>query len=209
VTNDYILEAAARFPGRIVPFVTVQPKAGTAAVKEVERCARAGAKGIGEMRPDVQGFDPGNSEVMAALVETLVKRNMIFLTHASEPVGHEYPGKGKVTPDILYRFISAYPELKVVCAHWGGGLPSYALMPEVGRTLANTWFDSAATPYLYVPKVFKQTIDMVGLEKVLFGSDYPLLKATRVMADVEKAGLTAKEKKAVLGGNAACLLGME
>ncbi|MEW6142716.1 MAG: amidohydrolase family protein [Chloroflexota bacterium] len=207
-TNNYILESAAKHPKRIVPFIAVQPEAGDAAVGEVERCAGAGAKGIGEMRPDVQGFDLASHRVMSALVETLVRCGMIFLTHASEPVGHVYPGKGLVTPDKLYAFVSAFTELKVVCAHWGGGLASYALMPEVGKALTNVYFDSAATPYLYLPQVFRQTADLVGIEKVLFGTDYPLLSQRRVIADVDKAGLSETERRAVLGGNAARLLRM-
>lgn len=207
-TNDYILESAAKYSKRLVPFIAVQPASGDAAVREVERCVKMGARGIGEMRPDVQGFDPASRETMSALVESLVRHDMIFLTHASEPVGHAYPGKGKVTPDILYAFAIAFPQLKVVCAHWGGGLASYVLMPEVGKALASVYFDSAATPYLYQPRVFRQTVDLVGIEKVLFGTDYPLLSQRRVMADVEKAGLSEAEKKAVLGGNAAGLLGL-
>lgn len=207
-TNDYILESAARYSKRLVPFITVQPGWGDAAVREVERCAGAGAKGIGEIRPDIQGFDLTDRKVMATLVELLVGRGLVFLTHASEPVGHVYPGKGSVTPDRLYAFVRTFPELKVVCAHWGGGLAFYALMPEVRQAMANVYFDSAATPYLYLPEVFRYTAGLAGLKKVLFGSDYPLLSARRVMEDVEKSGLTADEKKAVLGGNAAGLLGL-
>jgi len=208
-TNDYILESAARYPKRLVPFISVRPGAGESAVREVERCAKAGAKGLGEMRPDVQGFDPASREVMDALVEVLVRHNLLFLTHASEPVGHVYPGKGSVTPEKLYAFISMFPELKVVCAHWGGGLPFYALMPEVRKALANVYFDSAATPYLYQPEIFRHVINLAGPDKVLFGSDYPLLSAGRVMADVDKAGLGEVEKRALLGVNATRLLGLQ
>jgi predicted TIM-barrel fold metal-dependent hydrolase len=206
-TNDYILEAAARYPKRLVPFCAIQPKAGNAAVAEMERCAQGGAKGIGEMRSDTQDFDLADKELMGPVVEVARRHNLIFLTHASEPVGHQYPGKGKITPDVLYRFISTFPELTVVCAHWGGGLPFYALMPEVASALANTFFDTAATPFLYQPDIFKHVVDILGADRVLFGSDNPLMSPERVTKQVESVGLSAEAKAMILGGNAQRLLG--
>ena len=94
-TNDYILESLAKYPERLIGFCMVQPLAGDKAIKEIERCARNGVKGIGEMRPDVQCFDLQDNNAMKPLVETIVKNNLILLIHASEPVGHQYSGKGK------------------------------------------------------------------------------------------------------------------
>ena len=105
--------------------------------------------------------------------------------HASEPVGHQYFGKGNITPELIYPFIQSFPDLKLVCAHWGGGLPFYALMPEVAQAFNNTFFDTAATPFLYRPQIFKQVADIVGSEKILFGSDYPLLSPKRIMDQLE------------------------
>jgi len=207
LTNDYVLESAARYPKRLVPFCVVQPRAGDAAVCELERCAQGGARGIGEMRSDSQGYDLGDKKLMEPIVEVALKHNMIYLTHASEPVGHLYPGKGSITPDSLYRFISNFPELRVVCAHWGGGLPFYALMPEVAAALRNTFFDTAATPFLYRPPVFESVAAMVGADKILFGSDYPLLSPKRVIEQIESAGLPWESKSMILGGNAQRLLG--
>jgi predicted TIM-barrel fold metal-dependent hydrolase len=206
-TNDYILDAAARYPKRLIPFCAIQPKVGGAAIVELERCVRGGAKGIGEMRSDTQGFDLTDKEVMGPLVEVARKHSLIFLTHASEPVGHQYPGKGKITPDVLYRFISTFPELTVVCAHWGGGLPFYALMPEVASALTNTFFDTAATPFLYQPQIFKHIVEILGADKILLGSDNPLTSPRRVLTQIESVGLPAEAKAMILGGNAQRLLG--
>ena len=112
---------------------------------------------------------------------------MILLTHASEPVGHEYPGKGAVTPDMLYPFITRFPDLTIVCAHWGGGLPFYALMPEVKKAVSNVFFDTAASPFLYTPEVYTQVVQMVGGDKVLFGTDYPLLGQSRMLSRARDA----------------------
>jgi predicted TIM-barrel fold metal-dependent hydrolase len=205
-TNDYILEAIARYPERLIGFCIIQPLAGDKALKELERCARNGVKGIGEMRPDVQDFDLKDSSVMRPVIETAVKHNLIFLTHASEPVGHQYFGKGNITPEAIYPFILNFPDLKVVCAHWGGGLPFYALMPEVAEALSNVYFDTAATPFLYKPQIFKQVSDIIGSDRILFGSDYPLLSPKRIIDQLESTGLSQEDKAKILGGNAQRLL---
>ncbi len=205
-TNDYILEAIARYPERLIGFCVIQPLAGDKALKELERCARNGVKGIGEMRPDVQDFDLKDSSVMRPVIETAVKHNLIFLTHASEPVGHQYFGKGNITPEAIYPFILNFPDLKVVCAHWGGGLPFYALMPEVAEALSNVYFDTAATPFLYKPQIFQQIADIAGSDKILFGSDYPLLSPKRIIDQLESTGLSQEDKAKILGGNAQRLL---
>lgn len=205
-TNDYILDSISRYPDRLIGFCSVQPKDEDAAIIEVERCARAGARGIGEMRPDVQGFNLTDKMIMQPLVDAAVTHNLIFLTHSSEPVGHQYTGKGEVTPTILYSFIVNFPDLKVVCAHWGGGLPLHALMPEVARALANVSFDTAATILLYQAGIFKQVSNIIGSDKILFGTDYPLISQNRIIAQIQSLELGEEDKAKILGGNAQKLL---
>lgn len=207
-TNDYILESVSRYPDRLIGFCSIQPKAGEAAVVELERCIANGIRGIGEMRSDVQGFDLADAEVMRSIVEVAVKHNLVFLTHASEPVGHQYSGKGDITPQILYPFIVNFPDLKLVCAHWGGGLPFYALMPEVAAALTNVFVDTAATPFLYRPQIFKEVGDIIGADKILFGSDYPLLSQRRVVNEISSAVLDEGDKAKILGDNARRLLSL-
>ena len=205
-TNDYILDSVSRYPTRLVGFCAIQPRAGDAAIAEIERCAKAGAKGIGELRSDVQGFDLADKTTMKPLVDAALKHDLILLTHSSEPVGHEYFGKGSITPDILYSCITAFPNLKLVCAHWGGGLPFYALMPEVAKALANVFFDTAATVFLYKPEIFEQVSRIIGSDKILFGTDYPLMHQKRVIAQIQSSQLPEKDKAKILGANAQKLL---
>ncbi len=208
-TNDYILESIAKYPRRLVGFCAVQPNSDEAALAEIERCAQAGARGVGEIRPDMQLFDLGDETLMQPLVEMLEKHKLILLTHASEPVGHEYPGKGSITPEVLYPFIVNYPDLTVVCAHWGGGLPFYALMPEVKRAISNVFFDTAASPFLYSPQVYHQVIQLVGTDKILFGSDYPLLEQSRLINEIRSLDLPEETKDLILSGNAQRLLSID
>jgi predicted TIM-barrel fold metal-dependent hydrolase len=208
-TNDYIIDSVSRYPRRLVGFCAVQPNSPKAAVSEIERCAGVGIRGVGEMRPDIQLFDLGDEMVMEPLVEVLKEHKLALLLHSSEPIGHGYPGKGIMTPDILYPFITSFPDLTIVCAHWGGGLPFYALMPEVKKAMGNVYFDSAASPFLYAPEVYRQVIKLVGVDKVLFGSDYPLLTQRRLLNEIETLDMPEETKSLILSGNALRLLGIE
>jgi predicted TIM-barrel fold metal-dependent hydrolase len=207
-TNDYILESINRYPDRLVGFCSVQPRSFQAALDELERCAKGGIKGVGEIRPDIQLLDLGDDELMDPFTDTLKKHNMILLTHSSEPVGHIYSGKGAVTPEVLYPFIASHPELTIVCSHWGGGLPFYALMPEVKKAMASVYFDTAASPFLYNPRIYRQVAAIAGDDKILLGSDYPLLAQERLIKEVESTDLPTETKTRILGGNACKLLGI-
>ena len=208
-TNDYILESVARYPKRLIGFCTVQPNSYDAAIAEIERCAQGGIRGVGEIRPDMQLFDLGDEVLMEPFVEVLKKHKLILLTHASEPIGHDYPGKGAITPDMLYPFITSFPDLTIVCAHWGGGLPFYALMPEVAQVMSNVFFDTAASPLLYSPQIYNQVTQLVGGDKILFGSDYPLLAQGRLLKEISSLELPEETKNLILSGNARKLLGIE
>ena len=206
--NDYLIDAVRRFPLRLRGFCAVNPRWGSEAAAEVQRCAAAGLSGIGELHPDTQGFDLGDRSVMVPVVEAAVAAGMPILTHTSEPVGHTYAGKGSTTPVVLCRFIEAFPEATIICAHWGGGLPFYALMPEVRKAMKQVYFDSAASPFLYREEVFAAVVGLVGEDRVMFGTDYPLISQKRLLRQVVDAPISDDAKEGILYRNAARLLGL-
>ena len=221
VHADYLLDAAEGSDGRLLPFVPV-PTAflGGAdvdadAMREwLEPLAARGAAGLGEIRLS-GGPRPATIEeqVLAAdrLASLVAGLDLPLLVHASEEAGHEYPGKaGGFTPGGLWRLLSSHP-VRVIAAHWGGGLPFHALMPEL-RAILNErrlLFDSAASKYLYEPSVFTAVADLAGAEHVAWGSDYPLREMAADRADAEAATGDGALRKAVLGKNAARFLGIE
>jgi len=207
-TNDYIMEAIAQYPNRLVGFCAVQPLASEKALVELERCVRGGVKGIGELRCDTQGFDLADEAIMGPVAQVAKEHHLVLLTHSSEPVGHFYPGKGAITPDILYRFIQSFPDLSVVCAHWGGGLPFYALMPEVSKALSNVYFDTAASPFLYQDAIFEHVVGIIGADKILYGSDHPLIGQNRIVQSIRALKLPEAAKSMILGGNAERILAL-
>ena len=214
--NDYLLEAADRSGGRVLAFPTLPLAAGDAAIAaEARRCAAAGARGFGELRPEpVEGLRPENlgfdlaGEPGRRLGRLARELGLPLLFHASEPVGHAYAGKQGLRLESLYGFIRANPGTQVIAAHWGGGLPFYALMPEVKEALADVYFDTAASSFLYQPAVYRLACEAVGAEHILFGSDFPLLSQARSRQRVEEAVADPVARDLILGGNARRLLGL-
>lgn len=206
-TNDYIMESVARYAGRLIGLCTVVPQSDDAP-SEIERCARGGLRGVGELMPHIQGFDLGDKALMAPIVEAAQRTGMIILTHSSEPVGHIYPGKGNVFPEMLYRFIASFPDARIVCAHWGGGLPFYALMKEVAEAMKNVYFDTAASPFLYKYEIFPRVAEITGVEKILFGSDFPLITQIRIIKKLRELDMPEEAKTLILGENARKVLGI-
>jgi predicted TIM-barrel fold metal-dependent hydrolase len=206
--NEYLLQAAAESGGRLLAFCTLPLADLDAARVEVSHCARAGACGFGELRPESQGVTLADSAVTELLAWAAEAYDLPLLIHASEPVGHWYPGKTGQALGPLYEFLLEQPHVRVIAAHWGGGLPFYALMPEVKDALANVWFDTAATAFLYDRSVFEVVARLLGAQKILFGSDFPLLAPASQIRDIEAAPLTDAERASILGENAARLLAL-
>lgn len=205
VCNDYLIDAARRYPGRIKAFAVVPPLS-SGAVAEVERCADAGCVGLGELFPQGQGFALDDSSHTAPLAGVAAERGLIFNIHTAEPTGHDYAGKGNVGPREAAAFCEHHPDVKVVFAHFGGGLWLYETMPEVRKTLRNARYDTAAWPYLYNGAVLKAAWAAGIGEKLLFGTDWPILTSHRFESRLEAAGLDDGQRKAFLGGNAHAFL---
>jgi hypothetical protein len=124
-------------------------------------------------------------------------------------VGHIYPGKSPNTLRQIYSLPQRFPENRLVLAHWGGGLFFYALLKkEVRETLRNVYFDTAASPFLYDPSVWEMAARIVGIDKILFGTDYPLLKPARYFGEIDASALSQEDRARIKGDNAAALLGL-
>jgi predicted TIM-barrel fold metal-dependent hydrolase len=206
--NDYVIESVARYPDRLLGFCIVNPAAGREAVREIERCAAAGLRGVGELMPDGQGYRLDDEKIMAPIVEAALAHDMPLLTHCSEPVGHVYPGKGTVRPDEVIRFARLFPQATLVCAHWGGGTIFYELMPEIARIMGNVYYDTAASLYLYQDDIFSLAARWVP-GKVLFATDFPLITPGRFIRRMRAVRMPKATLNRMLGGNAWRVLKLE
>lgn len=208
-TNSYILDAMRRYPKRLYGMAVTLPTAGARAIRELERCASAGMIGLGELMPHGQGYRLSDIRLLAPLMEIVQHYQLLVLSHCSEPVGHSYPGKGDVSLQDIVTFLTAFPDIRFIAAHWGGGLPFYCLMPEVQRIATQVWYDTAATPYLYDSSIFSVVETLVGADHILFASDYGLLRQKRVIDHIRQTNLNEEAVAMILGKNAQSLLGIE
>jgi predicted TIM-barrel fold metal-dependent hydrolase len=199
--NAYLAQVASRHPESIAWLGIVNP-ALFDAPGEVERCHKAGASGIGEVNADAQAFDWAEPTKVTYTLEALHALDMPVMIHTSEPVGHAYPGKGAATPERLIKTLEAFPDNRFIMAHWGGGLPFYELMPEIRGLARNVVYDSAASTFLYDFSIFPVMERLVGPDRMLFGSDFPVLAQRRFLNRVLESGISEGSLPLVLAGNA-------
>lgn len=201
MVNDYVMEAVKAHPGRLAGLACVSPER-PGAVAEAARCLDAGFVGCGELVLRSRELDGGWHE----LAHFLVERDSRLLLHANEPVGHVYPGKGRFPLEVCAAYVAAHPDLTLVLGHMGGGILFYELMPEVRRAFANVYYDTAAVPYLYDARLYATASLCAGPEKIIFGSDFPLLSPSKYFEQMRD--LSPEAREAVLGNNARKVFGL-
>jgi predicted TIM-barrel fold metal-dependent hydrolase len=213
--NRWLIDFVQAYPDRLLGFAAVQPGAKQLALDSLERALDSGLCGIGELFPQAQGYafsDP----YFERIIEIAIDRNAPINLHVTDPLIVTTMAT-KATPlEDFVQLAKRFPAAKLILAHWGGGLPFYELNRQLRTILQNVSYDCAASPLLYSSRIFRQVIDLVGADRVLYGSDYPLLvypreqttpEFKRFLNEVVSAGLTAEEQEKVLGENLLRLIG--
>jgi predicted TIM-barrel fold metal-dependent hydrolase len=204
--NDYVMEAVSRYPDRLIGFGCFDP-AHPEAAAEAQRCLENGLPGIGELAVYRAGLDAMLLDHLAPVMDLCRIRRVPVLIHTNEPVGHSYPGKTPNTLSQIYALVKRFPENRIVLGHWGGGLFFYCLLKkEVIDSLRNVYYDTAASPYLYQPEIYATAVRLAGAEKILLGSDYPLIRPGRYVEEMAAAGLPPAVIDRICGTNARDLL---
>ncbi len=199
--NQYLLESASRYPNRLIVFVSLLFSNPDWSEKELDRSMKDGARGVGEIAFYRDEMTSRDIQSMKPTLTEMERKGIPFLLHTNETIGHFYPGKGKTPLERFYELILSFPSLPVILAHWGGGFPFYELMPEVAKGMANVYYDTAASPFLYSKKIYAIAKEMVGVEKILFGTDFPLISPRRYYKELEESGLSKQDREKILGLN--------
>jgi hypothetical protein len=204
--NDAVLEAVTAHPKRLRGLACFDP-AWEGAAKEAERCIDAGLSGVGELAFYLSGIDDRAIRLLDPVMDILKRKgNLPCMIHTNEPLGHSYPGKSPVTLEQIDNLARTFPDNKIILAHWGGGIFFYHIMKkQMKERLKNIWYDTAASVFLYGPEIYDMALKAGVLEKVLFGTDYPLLTPDRYYTDIDQSQLTLAQKRMVLGENARAL----
>jgi predicted TIM-barrel fold metal-dependent hydrolase len=178
--DEYLAQCYRKFPDRLIPFIRVSMPDLRADIKaELQRMRHyivdEGFFGFGEFHPDIAGYDLYAPEILAVM-ELAQELKVPVNVHVSEPVGHFYYGKSHNPLEEYYWLAKRYPDLKLMLAHWGGGLAFYEAIPEVRAALKNVTYDTAASKLFFdVKKSMEQITQIVDPRKIFYGSDYPLL----------------------------------
>jgi predicted TIM-barrel fold metal-dependent hydrolase len=202
-------------PDRLSAFATVQAGTdATAALAEMTRARDDGLIGLGELNPWSGGGSP-LGEAWLAVFARASEMSWPVNLHVTDPASRMFPGRVATPLEDVVALAEKLPELRLILAHWGGGLIFHELNTRARRALRNCLYDTAATPLLYDPAIYAAAVRAVGAERILFGSDYPLMvfpkeqrepDFTRMLTQIREAGLDEATLAAVLGGSARRLL---
>jgi predicted TIM-barrel fold metal-dependent hydrolase len=205
MVNDYVIESIKQFPNRLNGFCVV-PGTDKKAAQEIERCVNLGLKGVGELFPTGQNMQIGDKSKTDPWSVYCAERHLPVLIHTNEPTGHYYPGKTNTSLHEIELFAEHNPDLKIIFAHWGGGFFFYQLMSEIDKLCKNIYYDCAASPLLFDKRIYKIACDLGLQNKLVFGSDFPLLPISRYLSEIESSGISSDDKALLLGSNAEKLL---
>lgn len=204
--NDYILEVVTKYPNHLKGLCCLDPLSPGADM-ETERCIQGGLSGVGELAFYQSGIDQNILDHLQPIMDICRSKELPVLIHTNEPVGHQYPGKTPNTLSQIYQIPLRFPDNKIVLAHWGGGIFFYMLLKrDVKEVMKNVYYDTAASPFLYHTEIYSFSSKLAGHEKILFGSDFPLLPPSRYFKEMKKAGIAQEVRNDILGNNAAGLL---
>jgi len=211
VSNQEVAEAAAANDDVMIPFASIDPRRGVPGVREARRLIDEGVRGF-KFHPNVQGFFP-NDRMAYPLYGAIEAAGLPALFHTGQTgIGAGTRGGSGVrlkysNPVHLDDLAVDFPDLKIVMAH-----PSFPWQDEaisVALHKPNLYIDLSGWSPKYFPPQLIQYSNTLLRNKVLFGSDFPLITPDRWLADFEKAPFKDEVRPLILRENAARLLGID
>ena len=202
--NDRVLALAQARASRYYAVCSVHPFDGEDALAEVDRVANRGARGI-KLHPNTQQFDVADARVQN-VVEQAARRRLPVLFDAYSPFDADQPGK-------FVRLAMQVPRARLVLAHAHGprfpDLLVYEILARYDWWKRNVWIDLSATGPLLARSPFagqfEWVLRQVGVDRLLFGSDYPLDSPRQAVAGIASLGFEPAELDRIFFRNAARL----
>jgi uncharacterized protein len=211
VPNEEILEVAAANSDVLIPFASIDPGRGVRGVQEARRLIREyDVRGF-KFHPNIQAFFP-NDRAAYPLYEAIAEAGLPALFHTGHSgIGSGLPGGGGIrlkysNPMCVDDVAVDFPELTIVLAH-----PSFPWQDEaisVALHKRQVYIDLSGWSPKYFPPQLVQYANTLLSDRVLFGSDYPMITPDRWLADFEQAGFRDEVRPKILKENAARLLGL-
>ena len=209
IPNEEVAEAARQNSDMMIAFASVDPHKGRMGAREARRLiAEHAVKGF-KFHPTVQGFHPYD-RMAWSIYEVIAEHALPVIFHS----GHSGIGSGMrrggglrleySNPMHLDDVAIDFPDMQIVIAH-----PSWPWQDEalsVCLHKPNVWIDLSGWSPKYFPPQLVQYANTLLKERVLFGSDYPLITPDRWMKDFREAGFKPEVQPLILKENAARLL---
>jgi predicted TIM-barrel fold metal-dependent hydrolase len=212
ISNEEIAEGAARHPDVLIPFASVDPAKGRAGARELRRLiSDFGMRGA-KFHPSLQGFAP-NDRTAYPLFEELQSLGVPAVFHTGQTgIGAGLPGGGGIKlrlsdPMLLDDVAADFPGLTIIMAH-----PSFPWQDSalaVATHKANVYIDLSGWSPKYFPPQLVRYANSLLQDKVLFGSDYPVIPPDRWLADFAALDIKDHIRPKILKQNAIKVLGLE
>ena len=211
ITNEEIAELAHKNADVAIPFASINPHRGEAGVREARRLIKDfGVKGF-KFHPSVQDFMP-NDRMAYPLYEAIAEARLPALFHTGQTgVGAGTPGGGGIrlkysNPMLLDDVAVDFPDMPIILAH-----PSFPWQEEalsVATHKPQVYIDLSGWSPKYFPPILVQYANTLLKDKILFGSDYPVMSPERWLADFDKLPIKPEVRPLILKENAVRLLGL-
>jgi predicted TIM-barrel fold metal-dependent hydrolase len=212
IASEEVAEACHRHPDTLIPFGSVDPWRGAAAVRQARRlAAEHGVRGF-KFHPSLQAFDP-NDRMAYPLYAAIEELGLPAVFHTGQTgIGAGVPGGAGIrlrhsNPMLVDDVAADFPDLPIVLAH-----PSFPWQEEalaVAVHKPSVHIDLSGWSPKYFPPILVKYAGSLLKHKVLFGSDYPLLAPDRWLADFAALDFKDEVRPLVLKENAARLLGLK
>jgi predicted TIM-barrel fold metal-dependent hydrolase len=209
ITNEEIAELAHKNADVAIPFASINPHRGAEGVAEAKRLIRDyKVKGF-KFHPSEQDFFP-NDRLAYPLYEAIAEAKLPALFHTGQTgVGAGTPGGGGIrlkysNPMLLDDVAADFPDMPIVLAH-----PSFPWQEEalsVATHKPQVYIDLSGWSPKYFPPILIQYANTLLKDKILFGSDYPVISPERWLADFETLKIKPEVRPLILKMNAAKLL---
>ncbi len=168
--------------------------------KEIDRCEKMGLCGV-KIHPDIQGVDIDDTRLLR--LYEIIEGRMPLCLH----MGDDRPEYRFSEADKLLKIKKLFPKLEVLAAHLGGYKSWEAAERLIG--IEGIHFDTSSALWAMTPEMGTEIVHKLGIENVMFGTDYPVKLLATELLRFDALDLTAAEREAILYNNAAKFLGFE
>ena len=187
--NDFVMDAWRRYPDRILPIAAMHPDLPDARATAEAVIAR-GFRGV-KIHPEIQGFKIDDPAVMDMLAP--FEGKIPVLAHCGD---YRYDNS---SPERVKRVLRAFPKLRLICAHLGG----WTVWRDAWRQLAgeDVYVDTSSALFALSPEEAVEIIRAYGVERTLYGTDYPMWLPGDERRRFDRLPLSEDEREMILWSN--------